>query len=232
MTINVGLLNGMVVGRDGHQLDLPHSARRLVAFLALQGRAVTRSYVAEQMWLESSTRRAFGNLRSALWRLNRDEPALVRASTSQLSLGEDVEVDVRQVEASARRLVDDTLSIEAGDLEADAYQRELLPGWHEDWVLMQRERLRQLCLHAIEAVARFRLAEGSHALAIEAAMAAAALEPLRESPQRLLVRIHADEGNLSEALRTFQLFRARLGEDLGVEPSPAFRALLTEVMES
>lgn len=87
---------------------------------------------------------------------------------------------MRRVEASAKRLVDGDLRVEARDLVTDHFQQELLPGWHDDWVLPQREMLRQLRLHTIEAVARYRLSEGNHALAIEAALAAAALEPLRE----------------------------------------------------
>jgi DNA-binding SARP family transcriptional activator len=42
---------------------------------------------------------------------------------------------------------------------------------------------------------------------------------LRESAHRTVVRVHLAEGNVAEALRAFELFRALLTEELGVQPS-------------
>ena len=63
-------------------------------------------------------------------------------------------------------------------------------------------------------------------MAVEAAMAAVAAEPLRESAQRVLIAAHMAEGNTFEAVRQFDAFALLLDDALGIEPSEATRALL------
>jgi two-component SAPR family response regulator len=75
---------------------------------------------------------------------------------------------------------------------------DFLPGWYDDWALMERERIRQRLLHALEAVSRRLARAGDYAGAVEAAMLAISAEPLRESAQRALIEAHVAEGNLAE----------------------------------
>jgi DNA-binding SARP family transcriptional activator len=103
---------------------------------------------------------------------------------------------------------------------------DLLPGWYDDWVLFERERLRQLRLHALETLALALAAEGRFAAAVEAGLAAIRTEPLRESAHRVVVRVHLAEGNLTEALRQYELCRRLFRAELGLEPS----ALLTDLV--
>ena len=51
-------------------------------------------------------------------------------------------------------------------------------------------------------------------------------EPLRESAHRVLIKTHIAEGNASEAIRQYRLYRAMLHDTLGVEPSPAMESLV------
>ncbi|MDD9208244.1 bacterial transcriptional activator domain-containing protein, partial [Georgenia sp. 10Sc9-8] len=55
--------------------------------------------------------------------------------------------------------------------------------------------------------------------ALEAAMLAVTVDPLRESSQRALIRVHLQQGNTVDAVRTFRAFRRRLAEELGVAVS-------------
>ena len=57
-------------------------------------------------------------------------------------------------------------------------------------------------------------------------MAVIAVDPLRESAQRLLVQAHLAEGNVGEALRCYQRYRALAEYELQVEPSAELTALL------
>ena len=54
---------------------------------------------------------------------------------------------------------------------------------------------------------------------MEAAIAAIAAEPLRESAQRALIEAHLGEGNWVEAHRGFVTYRDLLRRELGVSPS-------------
>jgi SARP family transcriptional regulator, regulator of embCAB operon len=59
-----------------------------------------------------------------------------------------------------------------------------------------------------------------------AGSAAVDADALRESPRAALIAVHMREGNQSEALREFERFRAKLGGELGLEPTARLRALL------
>ena len=107
-----------------------------------------------------------------------------------------------------------------------ALRGELLPGWYEDWVLLERERLRQLRMHALEVLADKLVCVGRFGEAVQAAMAAVAAEPLRESARRAVVRVHLAHGNVAEAVREYEAFRELLADELGVAPSPQLECLM------
>jgi DNA-binding SARP family transcriptional activator len=106
------------------------------------------------------------------------------------------------------------------------FASDLLPDWYDDWLHDEREGLRQTRLHALESLARGLSASGRHADAIQAALAAIRLEPLRETAHRTLIEIHLAEGNWSEAWRQFKRCQRLLREELGVEPADSMRHLL------
>jgi DNA-binding SARP family transcriptional activator len=95
----------------------------------------------------------------------------------------------------------------------------LLPGWYDDWVLLERERLRQVRLHVCEAMCEKLARAGRLAEAIDAAHSAIRLAPLRESSHRALIGALAAEGNLGEAVRAYDQFSDRLADELGLSPS-------------
>jgi DNA-binding SARP family transcriptional activator len=139
----------------------------------------------------------------------------------RLSLGPAVDVDVHALSAgkSASGPVD---AADRFDRSADG---ELLPGWYDDWVLAERELVRQKWLHFLEELGRRLTAEGRYGQALEAALAAVRAEPLRESAHRVLIDIHLAEGNFGEARRSYQQLTTLLEEELGLEPSPLCAAI-------
>lgn len=214
---------GVVVG--GEEVSLPGSAQRVVAFVALHERPVLRPYVAGTLWLDWPETRAAGNLRSTLWRIQRRAPALVSTDGHMLQLGQCVRVDLREAETVART----ELSGSPPGAGPDMLALDLLPDWYDDWVLLERERFRQLRLRALESRCTRLTAAGKLDEALEAGLLALAGEPLRESAHRALVRLHLAEGNAGEALRQFRLCRRLLLEQLGVEPSPRMLELVAEL---
>jgi DNA-binding SARP family transcriptional activator len=171
--------------------------------------------------------RAAGNLRSALWRLNGTGVGLLSTDKHGLAMRDDVLVDVHLVSEWAARLIGGTAS--ADDLRimpwgVDAL--DLLPGWYDDWALVERERIRQRLLHALEALSRQLMRVGRCAESVEAAMMAVSTEPLRESAQRALIEAHLAEGNWAEARRGFDAYRELLDRELGTQPDPELAALL------
>jgi DNA-binding SARP family transcriptional activator len=103
---------------------------------------------------------------------------------------------------------------------------DLLPDWYDDWLVDEREGVRQLRLHALEVLTERLSTSGRHVEAIQAALAAVRLEPLRETAHAALIRAHLAEGNRSEALRQFSRCRDALAAELAVEPSESLRKLV------
>ena len=101
--------------------------------------------------------------------------------------------------------------------------------WYDDWVLSEAEDWRQLRLHALEALADRLTAMGRWGEAADAAGAAVRAEPLRESANAALIRVHLAEGNQSEAVRQFDRYRALLDAELGLEPTPRLRRLVQDL---
>lgn len=228
MRTRLTLLGGFELVDDGAPVAVPMSAQRVIAFIALHDHPLQRAYVAGSLWLDSSEARAHANLRSALWRLGRPGCALVDTRDQQLRIDADVSVDVRDIELGIRAmLAGSDVALSASLLGAD-----LLPDWYDDWVLLERERFRQLRLHALEVMCGRLTEAGRLGEALDVGLAAVAGEPLRESAHRALVRVHLAEGNTAEALRQYGLFRRLLREQLGLEPSAQIEQLLRPVARS
>jgi DNA-binding SARP family transcriptional activator len=230
----VALLDGFTLRLAGvgpsSTPDLPRGVQRLVARLSLSRRPA-RTAIAGQLWPDVSEEHAHGSLRSALWRVQKVAPGLVTVSGEALCLADDVHVDVHELTDWARRALDPCAI--AGDLtEADlSLPGELLPGWYDDWVLLERERLRQLRMHALEALAEKYADAGRYGEAVQAAYAAVRAEPLRESAHRTLMRTHLAEGNVTEAVRVYESFRALVADELGVAPTRLMRQLVDRLPE-
>jgi DNA-binding SARP family transcriptional activator len=207
-------------------IELSLGSTRLLAFLALSGRPLMRNFVAFSLWPDKEEDRAFGNLRSALWRIRQTGLNLVESSGQRMQIGRDVIVDLHIVTDLARRLVDGERTTEPRKVTALLSEGDLLPDYYDAWVSPARERLRQQRVHALEALSRQLLEQGDAAAAIEAGLAAVAVEPLRESAHRAVIQAHLCEGNLAEALRQYEAYRYVATTELGILPSDRMEALV------
>jgi DNA-binding SARP family transcriptional activator len=226
--IDLGLLHGFRVIHQGVPVGLPRGAQRVLAFLALRDRPVLRASVAGTLWQDTTERRAGASLRSALWRLNRPGLQLVDATVTSLRLPPHVRVDLRRIEELAHGLLDRRVRCEDIEHPVQSLSGDFLPDWPDDWVLIERERFRQLRLHALEALCELLTEAGRFGQAVDAGLAAVAGEPLRESAHRVLIQAYLAEGNRGEALRQYELYRKLAESELGAAPSPRLRALLAE----
>jgi DNA-binding SARP family transcriptional activator len=209
MARQLSLLGGFELRCTGREVAVSRSGQRLLALLALQARPLQRLWVAGTLWIDATEERAGASLRSALWRLPQPGgAAVVEASASHLRLAGDLDVD----------------------LDPSTLGRDLLPDWYEDWVVMERERFRQLRLHALEALCRRLTESGRFGAAVQAGLAAVAGEPLRESAHRTLIRAHLAEGNPGEAVRQYHTYRRLLAGELAIEPSAAIRGLVRPLL--
>ncbi|MFI8089356.1 BTAD domain-containing putative transcriptional regulator [Streptomyces sp. NPDC086080] len=173
-------------------VDLGHNGQRLLAFVGLR-KQVSRTVLAGTLWPYVTEEHARGSLRTTLWKLPHGDPPLIGCRGDALLVSPSLRLDVHTLTQAALDLVegrlpptpaDPPLGLLAGD--------DLLPGWDEEWVLVERERLRQLRLHALDALSEALIRQGRPALALEAAWASVRAEPLGErTPGR---RVGASRG--------------------------------------
>jgi DNA-binding SARP family transcriptional activator len=228
--ISLNLINDFALWFSGEIVSMSPSSQRLVGFVALHDRPVRRAKVSGTLWLQSSEDRASASLRSALWRV----PApggvqLLAASNTHVWLNPRIEVDIRAITAHARALLGGvTPDVAAIDVarELCCFGEDLLAGWYDDWVIMERERFHHLRLQALDRLGEGLRISGRLDDALQVGLAAVHAEPLRETAHRLVVRVHLEQGNIAEAIRQYRTYERMLSCELGALPSPAMRTLI------
>lgn len=215
----LSLLGAWQLRIQDNVVDIGTNGQRLLALLAVYG-TCDRSYVSGILWPDCSDQHAQANLRATLSRLHhRHVDHIIHLDYRVLSLQEQVRVDVRDLIAAASAVLDGARQTPDRCTLRELCVNDLLVGWYEDWVLRERERLRQLRMHALEVLSEQLLAIGNPMAAVEAALEAVALEPLRESAHRALIRAYLVEGNRGEALYQLGKLRRLMLEELGIQPS-------------
>lgn len=221
------LLEGFALASPDGPVDLPVGMQRLLAFLALRG-PVHRCVMAGTLWPEVTEAQALACLRTGMWRMNRMVPDVVRADGSLLAVAATTTVDSREQESLATRLLRDHFEDGqwvSGGLEI-LWHGELLPGWYDDWVVFERERLNQLRLHAMERAATLLTHRRELGTALRLALEAVRVEPLRETANAVLMSVYLAEGNVSDAIHQYAVFESLLKRELGLDPSPTLRELV------
>jgi DNA-binding SARP family transcriptional activator len=219
------LFGGFRLQVDGAFVPLAVSAQRLIAFLAVSG-STLRSSIATAFWGDGSEHRMLARLRTTLWRVNNLVPGLVTNRGSLLALAEFVDSDLHRFAVEARAQLSGTSQPNATTL--DLTEGEFLPGWDDDWVLFERDRLRQLQLHVMEAVVATLRQRGEYGMALDIALHAVRADPLRESARRAVIDVHLAEGHVVEALREYRRFHHELFTSLGMRPSHSLSQLVFE----
>ena len=231
--IEVGVLGSFSLRVGGQAITgLPLGSQRLLVFLALHDRPVSRMAVAGKMWPDSSQERAGVSLRSALARLDPATRDAINVACAGLALADSATVDLHFAQDLAHRLLLGVEAVVARDLTTAALRSlstELLTDWQDEWILEDREDWRQLRTTGLEAMSGILTGYKQPLKAAQAARAAIKVEPLRESAHIALVRAHLAHGNRSEAVGAYERYRVLLHDALGIAPSPLLTELVSHI---
>lgn len=219
--LEIHLLGSYAVLLDGVLVEIrSRPARTLLAYLALTPDTHhPREMLAGLLWPESTEPNARKNLRQALWHLGKaigKRYLWADAASIALDSGSDFWLDVAQLQS------------EAGvDLATDVavYEGELLPGFYEDWVLLERERLIAVFDHKMRGLLNQLVQEQRWAESIEWAERWIAHSQTPEAAYRALMLSHAAMGELAKANAAYQRCLESLRQELGVDPSDETRGL-------
>ncbi len=208
----------------------------LLAYLVLHRDAPQpRQRLAFLLWPDSAEGQAHTDLRSLLHRLRRALPNadhFLRADRTTLAWRADAPwtLDVADFEhavaeaEAAGRAGDQQAARAALEAAVVCYRGDLLPGCYDDWLLPERERLRELFSAALERLIALLEQARDYAAAIDTAQRLLRHDPLREATYRTLMRLHALSGDRAGALRAYHTCAATLERELGAEPGQATRA--------
>lgn len=201
----------------------PAGAWKLLAYLALHGPA-PRATVAGTLWPDTTEARAKSCLRSALWRLKKTVPGAVEILPWKLALAPGVSTDVGELVAVARAVLESDSGVPE-DFSVLLGAADLVPAWDDEWLSLERERLRLLRLEALDVLAGRLIAEGRPGSALQAALAAVQTDPLRESSSRQAIQALLAQGNVAQAQARYDAYATLLDDELGLAPSPSIRRL-------
>jgi DNA-binding SARP family transcriptional activator/predicted ATPase len=210
-------------------------SQALLTYLALPpGRVHGRDKLAALLWGDMADREARGGLRQALSALRKlcSGPTVLVLEGDGVALNPAwVDVDVLEFE---RRVAEGTpdalaraLTLYRGDLLESPALREAP---FEEWLLAERERLRQLALDAFAKLLRHQRNAGALDDAVTTAMRLLAFDPLQEPVHRVLMRLYVERGRRAAALRQYQVCISALARELRVEPERATKQLYQEIL--
>ncbi len=217
--------------------------RALLAYLVLHRDAPqSRSHLAFTFWLDSTEAQARSNLRKQVYYLRRELPEADRflytdAKTLQWRPEAPLRLDVSDFEEAVAHAEEAGRDGDQAALRAlleravDLYGGDLLPACYEDWVLEERERLRQRFAGVLEQLIRLLESKREYQAAIVHAQRLLRHDALREATYRRLIRLHALNGDRARALRAYHTCATVLSRELDVEPGAATREAYERLLE-
>jgi len=151
--LQLRLLQLWQLRQDTEVLRVATRQQRLITALAIYGPR-PRSYLCGLLWPEIVEPRALESLRVAVHLISHQVPGLLVNGGTVLSLNERVDVDLHRLRGQMRELGNAGLNGNVASLLQQLRDSDLLPGWYEDWVLFEQNRLQQDRLHAYHLIAR------------------------------------------------------------------------------
>lgn len=247
VAVRFKILGHIEAEREGRSIDIgPYKQRSLLALLLINAnRIVATDRLIDQLWGESGSRDKqnvlwvhISNLRHAL-QPNRDEDRDSIIATSAPGYVLRVEpgsVDSQEFESLLQEgralLAEDPAAASLVLSNALALWRGLaLEDFvYEDWAQPEIRRLTDLRLQAVEARIDADLARGMTTELVSELESLTLQNPLDEHLVSQLMVAQYRCGRQADALRSYASFRTHLGDELGIEPSPALRQLEDRIL--
>ena len=240
--LRLALLGGLQITRGETPLMgfVSSKAQALLCYLAVTGRPHSRAELAGLLWGEMSEAGAAANFRKALSNLKQLAPHHLVITRQTIAFNRespywlDVAVFQSQLQASAPdkdpELLREAAALYQGDFLQGFYVRDA-PAF-EEWMLLERERLKDLALQALQTLAAYYTVHGEYAAGLDYTGRLLAMEPWREEAHRQVMLLLARSGQRSAALAQYETCRRILQEELGVEPMAETTALYERIREA
>jgi predicted ATPase/DNA-binding SARP family transcriptional activator len=213
--LEIRLLGRFELRLDGEPIEISsRPSRMLLSYLVLtRMKQHPREKIAGLIWPDSTETNARKNLRQALWRLRKAiGEAYLLNDTQSIAFNptSDFWLDVAVLEEKEQQHIVDAIS---------AYEGELLPGFYDDWILLERDRLEAIYERKMHQFIEQLIQEQRWEDVLNWGEHWIAKGQIPEAAYRALMRAHAAVGELSKVEMVYRRCIDALLHDIGVEPS-------------
>jgi len=202
-------------------------AQSLFAYLILNaGTSHRREKLAGMLWPDSLEETARDNLRHALWRMRK---ALEAASSTRFLHADDVTISFKEssdywLDATELEKLSESASADELIAVLSEYEGELLPGFYDEWVVLEREHLSSIFEHHMARLMSVLQDEKRWLDILDWAERWVKLGQKPEPAYRALMSAHAVKGDMSKVVSTYERCVKSLKE-FGIEPSEQTKVL-------
>jgi DNA-binding SARP family transcriptional activator/tetratricopeptide (TPR) repeat protein len=240
---DVSLLGERAIREDDVILTRSPRALALLGHLVIHaGTGRSRQRMAGLFWPDSADEQALTNLRRELHHLrvalDHDPSLVITARELSWQDSPSCRVDLREFRvgaAEARSAVvrkDSDAVLRHGDHALANYHGDFLPGDDDDWVGQVRAELQDECVALLDLVRDTRADAGDSLGALTSARQRVGMRPLEDIGYRRLMELLADIGDRAGAVSTYHRCASVLERELGIDPDPKTRKLLTTLLQS
>lgn len=230
--LTVRFLGKFEVMHGGKPINISsRPAQTLFAYLILSaGTFHRREKLAGLLWPDSLEETARDNLRHALWRLRKAFPSDL---ASEYLLADDLSITFNasseySLDAAALERLHESAATEELLAVLSEYQGELLPGFYEEWVVLEREHLFSIFEHHMARLLSRLQDEHRWLDILEWGERWIKLGQKPEPAYRALMKAHAAKGDMSKVAATYARCVKSLKE-FGIEPSEQTRTLYDRI---
>jgi len=243
--IEIRLLGGFQVLKYGHVVGFRTGgkAESLLSTLAVRrGQPMSREAILDAVWPNVDSQLASQSLNTLAYGLNRllgdalgGASVVVHADSAyrlnaEAGVAVDVDMFLRLVAIGERQAAeqDHHRAAEVFAEAVDLYRGDLNGGSTVQFVV-ERERLRALCLTLLGRLADYHFRQRDFTRSLDYAIQLLFIDPCREDAHRLVMQCHVLRGERAQALRQYRVCEHILRLEFDAAPEEATRALFDQV---
>ena len=229
MHLRVKLLGSPQVFCDEHIIQFPFRKAEGLFYYLIVEKVVSREKLAGIFWGDLDQVYALKNLRNALYVLHKTlSPDLIIQDNQWIRINDSAPLSL-DID-----MLHDLNKIHRHSLEGIA--DEFLDGFYiskcpefEEWVFAKRTQIKSFCIENLKSRLALCCKSKSYDTALEMAKLILKLDEFDEEVIRSTMNIYVSLGQITKALQTYQIFKSKVIEILGVSPDVSTESLYDEI---
>jgi WD40 repeat protein/basic membrane lipoprotein Med (substrate-binding protein (PBP1-ABC) superfamily)/DNA-binding SARP family transcriptional activator len=239
LVLQIYCLGQFQVKAGDQPVNIPsRPAQSLFAYLALNaGRVHRREKLAGLLWPDSTDENARSYLRLGIWRIRKALDSAGAAWQNYLQIDE-IDICFKQhpgtfLDAAflAAQNQSETWTIPDLVERVQVYTGELLPGFYDEWIILDREHLKSVYDQKMKLLLEQLEAAQHWAEVLEWSERWIAKGHVPEPAYRALMVAHALQGNITSVNTVYQRCQKAFDEELGIPPSDELNDTFQQILQ-